>query len=107
GALVLPCGDTVPVVGTLLIGRNPQSRDGLTGEPVPVLDPNGNISRTHARIFADAGQVMIEDLGSTNGTVIVTGDSEKLISPHTPAPLRNHDQILLGGEVRILFRDIV
>src|SRR5699024_8489859 len=51
GALILPDGGSVPVNGVLLLGRNPKAAAGATDTPIAVYDPNGSISRTHARVF--------------------------------------------------------
>lgn len=57
-----PSGDT-PLTGTeLVIGRD-------LGCHLRFID-DALISRTHARVFVEDGQVVIEDLGSTNGTFV-------------------------------------
>ncbi|RKQ91384.1 putative peptide zinc metalloprotease protein [Solirubrobacter pauli] len=82
--LVLDGGQRVPVVHELIIGRAP-------GSTVLLSDPS--VSRTHARITADA---VLEDAGSSHGTwldgVRVTG----------PLPLRDGAKIRLGdAELRV------
>lgn len=82
--LVLDGGQRVPVVNELIIGRAP-------GSTVLLSDPS--VSRTHARITADA---VLEDAGSSHGTwldgVRVTG----------PLPLRDGAKIRLGdAELRV------
>lgn len=82
--LVLDGGERVPVVHELIIGRAP-------GSTVLLSDPS--VSRTHARITADA---VLEDVGSSHGTwldgVRVTG----------PLPLRDGAKIRLGdAELRV------
>jgi putative peptide zinc metalloprotease protein len=82
--LVLDGGQRVPVVSELTIGRAPESTLVLS-------DPS--VSRTHARITADA---VLEDIGSSHGTwldgVRVTG----------PSPLRDGARIRLGdAELRV------
>jgi hypothetical protein len=54
-------GSTWPVSGELIIGRAPGSGIALT-EPT--------VSSTHARLFRQGGQVLVEDLGSRNGTFV-------------------------------------
>ena len=60
------------------------------------LTPNGaldnGVGRRHARLFVQNGQVMIEDMDSTNGTML---NNQKLAA-RQPQPLRNGDQITLG-----------
>jgi putative peptide zinc metalloprotease protein len=82
--LVLAGGERVPMVSELIIGRAP-------GSSVLLDDPS--VSRTHARITADA---VLEDVGSSHGTwldgVRVTG----------PLPLRDGAKIRLGdAELRV------
>src|SRR5690242_4438581 len=58
--LVLPGGDRVPLVGTVTIGRSPQSN-------VRLDDPA--VSRAHARVSGRPGAApLLEDAGSTYGT---------------------------------------
>lgn len=73
--LVLQDGRRLPIEGDLLLGRAPVARDDL-GEvvPVPVTDAARSVSKTHALLRADAGRVLVQDLGSTNGTWIVHPD---------------------------------
>jgi hypothetical protein len=59
----------------LVIGRQ------ASGSDLTVLHPS--VSRRHARLTLDGTVVMIEDLGSTNGTVV---DGVRL-QPHASAPL--------------------
>ena len=50
------------------------------------------VSREHACIFRKGSGVVIEDLGSTNGTLL---NGERL-APYLPAPLKHGDQLQLG-----------
>lgn len=52
----------------LRIGREPPAPPFL----IKRLTDKGydNVSRTHADIFVDRGEIVIEDLGSTNGTFV-------------------------------------
>jgi hypothetical protein len=58
------------------------------------------VSREHAAIFGRGNLVLIEDLGSTNGTLL---NGERL-DPYMPEPLQHGDQLQLGQmliEVRL------
>ncbi|MCP2326116.1 hypothetical protein HDA40_004623 [Hamadaea flava] len=60
--LVSADGRTYPVaIGSTVIGRGDQANLRL---------PDVGISRRHARIDYDGGQVVLTDLGSTNGTMV-------------------------------------
>ncbi len=59
---------------------------------VDVLIENDEISRRHARVFFDGGQVVIEDLKSLNGT---QADGIRLLQD-LPAPLKPGSVVRLG-----------
>ena len=73
-------------------------RSSSTG-PVPVnLENDLAVSRRHARVRLDDTGLYIEDLGSTQGTII----AGKPIAPGQPSPLTPGQPVLLGRtEVRI------
>ena len=74
--------------GENLIGRDPLATVHLDLT---------SVSRRHARIVVEGAQVMIEDLGSKNGTRV--GDTRLT----GPAPLRDGDRIHVGS-VPLLYR---
>ena len=57
----------------------------------------GGVSRLHAHIFNENGQYMIEDENSTNFTFV----NRQRLSPKTPTPLHDNDEVRLG---RVLMR---
>lgn len=73
------------------IGRHPSAAITL-----PLL----SISRQHAKITSTPQGYFIEELGSRNGTFV---NGEPLGS--NPQPLRSGDEIVLGGEVTLVFND--
>jgi hypothetical protein len=56
-------------------------------------DPASRISRRHARIISRGGQYLIEDLGSSNGTII---NGQKRLRPQEPYPLSTGDVVKIG-----------
>jgi len=54
-------GRTYDIVGELLVGRNPESQIRL---------PEEVISRRHAKVYMRGDDVIVEDLGSANGTFV-------------------------------------
>jgi pSer/pThr/pTyr-binding forkhead associated (FHA) protein len=62
------------------IGRHPQST-------LPIDNPA--VSAQHARVFRDGAEVVIEDVGSANGTFV----NEHLVTRHV---LRDGDVVLVG-----------
>jgi hypothetical protein len=83
----------LPSAAQAIIGR---------GDPVsnffPEIDLNpygaidNGVGRRHIRLFVQGGQVQIEDMDSTNGTLL---NSQKLTA-RQPQPLRDGDQISVG-----------
>ncbi|HSZ70852.1 MAG TPA: FHA domain-containing protein [Solirubrobacteraceae bacterium] len=67
--------------GTLVLGRGDRAE-------IRLEDPFA--SSSHARIYAQAGSLVLEDLGSTNGTYL----NEELLD--TPRPLHPGDHVRIG-----------
>ncbi|HEX2619505.1 MAG TPA: FHA domain-containing protein [Phototrophicaceae bacterium] len=59
----------------------------------------GTISRKHARIFQSEGEWYVQDLGSDNGTWLITEDKFILAKFQSP--------VLISGNQRFLFATIV
>jgi len=74
----------------LTLGRDP-------GNDVVISNPQ--ISRQHARVTRQDELMVIEDLGSTNGTFV---NGMRLTGPHT---LANGDVIGLGDEVTLTYHE--
>ena len=55
-------------------------------------DPEGYVSRNHARITMERRRYLVTDLGSANGTYV----NDERIAPRQPRPLRQGDRIRLG-----------
>src|SRR3954453_13696087 len=76
-------GQSIPLEQELVIGRSTPGLGSLGGD--------SEISRVHARVFHDpSGRLMIEDLGSTNGT-FVNGNRVSGQQPLNPG-----DQVRVG-----------
>lgn len=76
-SLLLDTGQRVDLgaAGTVLLGRDPQAVPPWEGaRTVAVDDPGFSISKTHVAVVLDGTGVLIEDLGSTNGTTVETPD---------------------------------
>ena len=77
-------GKTAPLAGTVEIGRNPAA--GL-----PLRDDQA--SRRHARVTADSGGAVVEDLGSSNGTFVNHNEL------HAPTRVIAGDELVIGVSV--------
>ena len=79
-------GSRIPLGADFVVGRAEAGMGNLAGDH--------EISRHHARFRRTAqGQVLVEDLGSTNGTYV---DGTRITGPHV---LSHGDQIVLGKTV--------
>jgi len=77
-------GRTYDVAGELTIGR-------AAGCQIPLDD--SYVSQLHARVFRRDGDLLVEDLGSTNGTYL----NRKKVDG--PVPLRRGDRLQIGRTV--------
>ncbi len=58
----------------------------------PYGGDEGGVSRLHAKIVKEGDVYKIEDLGSTNATVV----NKQRLSPHTPVALKTGDEVRFG-----------
>jgi hypothetical protein len=76
-------GSSIALEAELVIGRSTPGLGSLGGD--------SEISRVHSRVYHDAsGQLMVEDLGSTNGTFV---NGNRIAGAQ---PLRSGDQLRVG-----------
>ncbi len=59
-----------------------------------VIDSN-RVSREHARLTVQGTDIVLEDLGSSNGTFFPPGNK---LPPNTPKKLKNGDEVTFGTE---------
>ena len=83
-----------------LVGRRDPMSNIFPEVDLSKFDPQTKVSRKHARIWRDGEAYMLEDLGSSNGTLIISAgaDSSRLL-PHTAQKLNNGDKIQVGDTV--------
>ena len=81
----------------ILIGRRDPMSNIFPEVDLSKYDPQTKISRRHARIWREGNTFLLEDLGSSNGTVLVpiVHDSFRL-APRQPHALTNGDKIKVG-----------
>ena len=76
-------------VEKIILGRENSGKEILAGIP--------QISRSHCSIEFNNNQVLVSDLGSTNGTYIGLGADKRSCS--APQVLKDNDFLILGREV--------
>lgn len=80
-----------------LVGRRDPMSNIFPEIDLSRYDPQTKISRRHARIWRDGDAFMIEDLGSSNGTILLAGMNESVrLLPHQAYTLGNGDRLRLG-----------
>jgi hypothetical protein len=78
-------GGEHPLDGELILGREEGSADLVISDP--------GVSRRHARVHSEGGGVLVEDLGSSNGTFV---NGERISGP---VELAAGDEIQVGDTV--------
>jgi len=94
-------GVEVPLSKAICLGRIDPGSDVFPDVDLSERAPSRNISRRHASIRKQEGKVMVEDIGSVNGTYI----NGKRLNAFLPEVLQNGDVLHLGKlriEVEIL-----
>ncbi len=81
---------------TISLGRKP-SASTPTDQLIIVQDPEGTVSKTHARIEHALGQTWVIDQGSTNGTDLLDEDGATLLEPGARTLVDDGSRIRLGN----------
>jgi len=95
----------IPIMeeGEVILGRSSE------GQPmIPDIDLRkfkafqSGVSRMHAAIRLYGNQILISDLGSSNGTSV----NDTKLEPYSPHPLKNGDTIMLGRmKIEVITKD--
>ena len=86
-------GVDYPFGGSIVLGRNPVAPASL----VPVDDPDRTVSKTHVVLTATREGVLVEDLHSTGGTVVVRADGQETpVVPGSPVVAAPGDTVRYG-----------
>lgn len=96
--LVIPGHGTVPVEGTLLLGRNPSATAGHPDARILAInDEAKSLSKTHAMLELEGDVLWVHDLQSTNGVWVVPADGEPVeVIPGQRAPVPAGGDLELG-----------
>ncbi len=79
-----------------LIGRRDPMSNIFPEVDLSKYDPQTKISRRHARIRREGAAFLLEDLGSSNGTTLISGAESARLLPHQPRLLTNGDRFRVG-----------
>ena len=80
-----------------LLGRRDPMSNIFPEVDLSKYDPQTKISRRHARIWREGTNFMVEDLGSSNGTILTRASAESFrLAPKQPQVLSAGDRIRLG-----------
>ncbi|MBO3723472.1 FHA domain-containing protein [Actinomyces bowdenii] len=103
--LALSSGEQVPVAGDVVVGRAPQPPAGADAHLVALVSvPSAThlVSRSHLIFTTAEWNVFVQDLGSSNGTVLARpGHAAVLLPPYVPTPLLVGDLLDVGDGVTI------
>ncbi len=83
-----------------LLGRRDPISDIFPEVDLSKFDPQTKISRKHARIWRDGDKFMLEDLNSSNGTLLKSPRNDSIrLAPHQSHVLTNGDKIQMGDTI--------
>jgi serine/threonine-protein kinase len=80
-----------------VVGRRDPQTNIFPEVDLSKFDPQTKISRRHARIWKEGETFLVEDLGSSNGTVVVSSMNEAIrLLPHQPQILVHNSKLVVG-----------
>lgn len=80
-----------------IVGRRDPQTNIFPEVDLSKFDPQTKISRRHARIWKEGEHFLVEDLGSSNGTVVVSSLNEAYkLTPHQPQVLVHGSKLVVG-----------
>jgi pSer/pThr/pTyr-binding forkhead associated (FHA) protein len=106
--LELPSGSRQPLDVPVVLGRAP-SVAGVPASALPHLVTlvGDDISRNHVRVAVEGGTVVVTDLHSSNGTIVVVpGRPPEKLRGGEPTPVIAGTLIDLGGGVTMRVRGV-
>jgi len=108
GVLRLSTGDVVSLDRGVLLGRAPKVSGDPTGPQRPhvlrLASPDNDISRNHAEVLLKGWQVMVRDLGSTNGTTVALPGQEPIrLRPNDPQVIEPGTVVTLADEISFTY----
>ena len=99
-------GTTAEVDRAVLVGRAPSPQRSTARAPrlMTLPSPGHDISRTHVEVGPDGWQIVVTDLHSTNGTVLVQpgGVDRQQLAPGETVPVQLGSVLELGDGISVL-----
>jgi len=100
GVVILPDGRSYQLERTTIVGRAPEVHpDVVAGDADSIRVDDSELSRAHLRFVLDGWQVLVEDLGSTNGSWLGAGPGARQLVANTPLTLRSGADIYAGTSI--------
>ncbi len=101
GVLVVDDGATIPVRSDMVLGRSPADHPLVLegrAQPVALQDPSMSMSRAHIHVRLDEWDIVVEDLGSSNGTFVwdATAGEWLPLTPGNPRVIEGRQVIRMG-----------
>ncbi|MBA3019595.1 FHA domain-containing protein [Propionicimonas sp.] len=107
GQLRLSTGGVVALDRPVILGRNPHIPSGYAAEQpnlVRLPDPEKDVSGQHLEVSLDYWNVVVRDLGSTNGTeVILPGEMPVALRTNDPVIIEPGTRVVLAGTISFTF----
>jgi hypothetical protein len=110
GRMLLSTGPVFDLDRPVLVGRKPRvSR--VQGADLPRLvtvpSPQQDISRSHLEVRLEEWHVLVVDLGTTNGTILLRpGQPPRRLHPHETVMIRSADIVDIGDGITITFEAV-
>lgn len=86
----------------VIVGRKPGTIPGCT--PLTVHDEARTLSKSHVRLTLEGERWIVEDLGSTNGTALITEGDEQVLAPGEPAVITD---VFRMGTLKVRIRPLI
>ncbi|HET6302743.1 RDD family protein [Microbacterium sp.] len=102
--LRLDTGESIPVSGPILLGRNPDAVGHPGARPIRVADGSRTLSKTHMLVRPVAGGLEVVDCASTNGSGLIRAGIEQGLTAGVPVRAADGDRIRLGDRTADVVR---
>jgi len=103
-ALRFDSGESIPISGPVLLGRNPDATSHPGASAIALADDSRSLSKTHMLVRPVDGGLEVIDCRSTNGSGVIRGGAEHPVAAGTPTIATDGDMIRLGDRVAAVVR---